>query len=184
MSELDEILAHNAAFVRNREYETYTTDKYPNRQLAVLTCMDTRLIELLPAALGLRNGDAKIIKNAGAMVTHPFGSVMRSLLVAVYQMHVCEILVVGHGDCGMQHMDAEPILRQAREAGVTEEALATLQNAGIDLDRWLAGFDSVEASVQRTVEIIEKHPLMPPAFPVHGLIIDPHTGALRVISHR
>lgn len=51
-------------FVAEKGYEPYVTDKFPARKLAVLTCMDTRLTELLPKALGLRNGDAKIIKNA------------------------------------------------------------------------------------------------------------------------
>ncbi len=88
MSELDNILAHNRQFVESGEYEKYFTDKYPERGLAVLSCMDARIIGLLPDALGLKNGDAKLIKNAGALVTHPWGSVMRSLLVAVFELKV------------------------------------------------------------------------------------------------
>ena len=72
---IDEILAYNKEFVEKKLYEQYTTSKYPDKKIAVLTCMDTRLVELLPAALGLRNGDVKIIKNAGGMVINPFGSV-------------------------------------------------------------------------------------------------------------
>ena len=56
---IDEIIAYNKEFVDRKGYEQYVTDKYPNKKLAVLTCMDTRLTELLPAALGLKNGDAK-----------------------------------------------------------------------------------------------------------------------------
>ena len=66
------ILVYNKKFVENKGYEPYLTSKYPNKKLAVLTCMDTRLTELLPAALGLKNGDAKIIKNAGGVITHPY----------------------------------------------------------------------------------------------------------------
>ena len=62
---IDQILDHNRNFVASKGYERYITDKYPDKKLAVLSCMDTRLTELLPAALGLKNGDAKIIKNAG-----------------------------------------------------------------------------------------------------------------------
>ena len=65
---IDQILAYNARFVAEKGYEPYVTDKFPAKKLAVLTCMDTRLTELLPKALGLRNGDAKIIKNAGGLV--------------------------------------------------------------------------------------------------------------------
>lgn len=68
---VEEIIAFNKQFVENKGYEKYITNKYPDKKLAILSCMDTRLTELLPAALGLRNGDAKIIKNAGAVISHP-----------------------------------------------------------------------------------------------------------------
>ena len=61
---IDQIVHYNKEFVAAKGYEQYRTDKYPDKKLAVLSCMDTRLTELLPAALGLKNGDAKIIKNA------------------------------------------------------------------------------------------------------------------------
>ena len=64
---INEIMEYNKKFVENKAYEPYLTSKYPDKKLAILTCMDTRLIELLPAALGLKNGDAKIIKNAGSV---------------------------------------------------------------------------------------------------------------------
>ena len=83
MSILEEILDFNQEFVASGEYAQFFSNKYPERELAILSCMDARMVELLPRALGLKNGDAKLIKNAGAVVTHPWGSVMRSLLVAV-----------------------------------------------------------------------------------------------------
>ena len=51
--------------------------------MVIISCMDTRLVELLPKAMNMRNGDVKIIKVAGAVISHPFGSIMRSILVAV-----------------------------------------------------------------------------------------------------
>ena len=71
---IDDILTFNQSFVAQKGYEKYLTSKYPDKKLAVLSCMDTRLTELLPAALGLRNGDAKIIKNAGGLVCLALGS--------------------------------------------------------------------------------------------------------------
>ena len=59
---IEELLAYNRKFVEEKRYEQYAASKYPNKKIAILTCMDTRLVELLPAALGLRNGDVKIIK--------------------------------------------------------------------------------------------------------------------------
>lgn len=77
---LSEILNFNREFVARKDYLPYQTTKYPDRKLAILTCMDTRLTHLLPAALGLRNGEVKMIKNAGGVVLAPYGGVVRSLL--------------------------------------------------------------------------------------------------------
>ena len=60
---IDDILEFNKKFVESKGYEKYITNKYPDKKIAILSCMDTRLTELLPAALGIRNGDVKIIKN-------------------------------------------------------------------------------------------------------------------------
>ena len=106
---IEQIVEYNKKFVENKGYEPYLTSKYPNKKLAVLTCMDTRLTELLPAALGLKNGDAKIIKNAGGVITHPYGSVVRSLLVAILELGVEQVMVIGHTDCGVQGMDGSEL---------------------------------------------------------------------------
>ena len=91
---IDQIVQYNKEFVAGKSYEQYRTDKYPDKKLAVLSCMDTRLTELLPAALGLKNGDAKIIKNAGGLVISAFDSAMRSLIVAIYELGVKHVMVV------------------------------------------------------------------------------------------
>src|SRR5438874_11449269 len=119
MSILSEILDHNRAFVQSREYEAFLTDQFPNKKLVVLSCMDTRLVELLPRAMGFRNGDVKMVKNAGAIVSHPFGSVMRSILVAIYELHADEVVVVGHSGCGMTGLSCERVMDKARTRGVS-----------------------------------------------------------------
>ncbi|MBF0804014.1 MULTISPECIES: carbonic anhydrase [Neisseria] len=181
MSELDHILNFNREFVDSGEYAQFFTNKFPERELAILSCMDARMVELLPRALGLKNGDAKLIKNAGALVTHPWGSVMRSLLVAVFELKVKEIMVIAHYDCGMRGLNPGTFLSRAHQNGIPNDRITTLRNAGIDLDSWLTGFDNVEESVRHTVGLIRRHPLMPDNVAVHGLVIHPTTGKLTVI---
>ena len=178
MTLLAEILDHNKEFVDAGEYVQFFSDKFPNRGLAILSCMDARIIELLNEALGLKNGDAKMIKNAGALVTHPWGSVMRSLLVAVFELRCKEIMVVAHYDCGMRGLSSKHVLEKAEASGISATSIETLRNAGIDLDGWLTGFDDVGQSVRHSVEMIRNHPLMPKSVPVHGLVIHPTTGKL------
>ena len=178
MTLLAEILDHNKEFVDAGEYVQFFSDKFPNRGLAILSCMDARIIELVNEALGLKNGDAKMIKNAGALVTHPWGSVMRSLLVAVFELRCKEIMVVAHYDCGMRGLSSSHVLEKAEAAGISATSIETLRNAAIDLDGWLTGFDDVGQSVRHSVDMIRNHPLMPKSVPVHGLVIHPTTGKL------
>ena len=69
---IEEILRHNREFVASGGYRRFETSKYPDKRIAIVTCMDTRLVELLPAALGIRNGDVKMIKNDGGTIHNPF----------------------------------------------------------------------------------------------------------------
>ena len=179
---IEEILEFNEAFVRDQKYDAYVTSKYPDKKLAILSCMDTRLTELLPAALGLRNGDVKIIKNAGGVISNPFGSVVRSLLIAIFELGVKTILVIGHTDCGVQHMDSKAMIGHMKERGVSQESLDMMHYCGIDFEKWLSGFDDVNMSVRETVDLLENHPLIPDDVQIGGFVMDSMTGELLPVS--
>lgn len=179
---INNILEFNKSFVENKGYEKYITTKYPNKKVAILTCMDTRLIELLPAALGIKNGDAKIIKNAGGVISHPFGSAVRSLLVAILELNVQEIMVIGHTDCGAQSMDSQKMIEKLKERGISEVDIDMLKYCGVNFEKWLGGFECVEASVRDTVDILLKHPLIPKDVEIQGFIMDPVTGELTSVE--
>ncbi len=178
---IDEILNYNREFVASKGYERFVTSKYPDKRIAIVTCMDTRLVELLPAALGLRNGDVKIIKNAGGTIVNPFDSTMRSLLVAVYELGVNEIMVIGHTGCGVQGMNAAEMLDLMRERGISEEHITLMRYCGIDLDGWLHGFENSADAVLETVDLIANHPLMAADIRVAGYIMDSTTGELTTL---
>ncbi len=176
---IQEILEHNRRFVGEKGYERFITSKYPDKKIAIVTCMDTRLVELLPAALGFRNGDVKIIKNAGGVITNPFDSTMRSILVAVYELGVREIMVIGHTNCGVQGMDADEMLSHMRSRGIPEEHITLMTHCGIDLKSWLHGFEDTDEAVKETVDLVARHPLIPSDIVVRGYVIDTVTGQLR-----
>ncbi|RSL32882.1 carbonic anhydrase [Salibacterium salarium] len=182
MSVMDSILSFNEKFVANKEYEAFETSKFPDKKIVILTCMDTRLIELLPQAMNLKNGDAKILKNAGAMISHPYGSIMRSIIVALYELQADEVAVVGHYGCGMTGLQSDSILEKAEERGVDLTRIDDAAYSGIDVESWLKGFEDVEQNVSHSVDIIRRHPLLPENTPVHGLAISPETGELHVID--
>lgn len=178
---IDELLQFNREFVKTKEYEKFITNKYPDKKIAIVSCMDTRLTELLPAALGIKNGDVKIIKNAGAIISHPFGSVIRSLLVAIYELGVTEVMIIGHSDCGAQHMDSDEMIDQMKKRGIPEDHIEMMRYCGIDFRSWLRGFETPESSVRETVEQVRRHPLIPTDIVVRGFVIDSTTGQLSAV---
>lgn len=179
---LEEMLKHNEQFVADKEYEQYKTDSFPNKRMVIFTCMESRLVELLPRALDIHNGDVKMLKNAGAIIRKPFDSIMKSILVAVYDLKAEEVTVVGHHDCGMSHVDPEALVGKMADKGIKTEMLEALEHAGIDFHEEFHGFDTVEESIQQSVEIIRNHPLLPADVKVHGLVIDPSTGKVDVVA--
>ncbi len=130
--------------------------------LAVLTCIDSRIDPL--AMLGLRAGDAKILRNAGARVTDDS---LRSLVLAVNLLGVTRVCVVQHTNCAMVDSTED----QIRARIETER--------GVDTDGWdfLATTDQL-ATLRHDIELIESCPLLPPDLAVGGFIFDVHSGAL------
>ena len=175
---MKDLLQYNKQFVEQRQYLPYQTSKHPDKSLAILTCMDTRLTNLLPDALGLKNGDAVFIKNAGAWVMHPFGSIIRSLLVAIYEQDVNTIWVVGHTDCGAQHLSAPTMIEKMKNRGISAETIQLLSTYDPDFDTMLHGIVDVGKSVQETVTFLQEHPLIPHDVTIKGFIVDTTTGKL------
>lgn len=181
VSILPAMLSHNEKFVREGAYRDYAVaTPAPAARCVILTCMDSRLTHLLPAALNIKQGEAKIIKTAGAILSHPFGGIMRSIIVALYELRASEVFVIGHEDCGMRSIDVSGTTKKMVAAGVPEDRLKTLETAGVDVHKWLEGFASVDESVLAAVEIVRSHPLVPSNLRVTGLVIDPNSGALRL----
>jgi len=181
MTLLSDILDFNKTFVKEKMYAEYATTKFPNKRIVILTCMDARLTELLGKSMNLKNGDAKIIKSAGAVVTHPFGGIMRSIIIAVYQLKADEVFIVGHHDCGMSTINTNDIIEEMVDRGIDKSLFKTLKYSGIDMKDWLYGFDDVTDTVRNSVDLVKNHPLMDPLVPVHGLVIDPSTGKIDTI---
>ena len=192
MTMLEQVLAANEQFIHSlpQAYcECHTNEegcpcgagevsKYPNRQLAIFTCMDTRLVDFLEPALGIERGQAKVIKTAGNTVTGPFGAVVRSLLIAIYELGVQEIMVIGHEDCGMAHSTSQDLKTKMIARGVHPSAIKMIEG---DLEHWVDQFHNPVENVKQTVAAIRSNPLVPVDVPIHGLLFDPKTGKVAVL---
>lgn len=182
MSLLDDIIKQNNTFIEklpeNYLHRNDDVSKYPEKELAIYTCMDTRLVEFLEPAMGIKRGQAKIIKAAGNMVTGPFDEVIRSLMVAVYELGVKEIAVVGHEDCGMMHSTSQSLKTKMLDRGISPDAIKFVEKEFIS---WVDAFSHPHDNVKNAVEAIRNNSLLPRDVPVHGLIFCPKTGKIEII---
>jgi len=161
-SEYARILAENERYTEAFDRSALTAA--PLSGLAIVACMDARLD--VEEALGLRTGDAHIIRNAGGLATD---DVIRSLIVSQHLLGTDQIVVIGHTGCGLLGTDEGAI--HARLAAST----------GIDLAISVGSFDDLEASIRGSVERLRAHPWLK-VDKIHGLIFDVATGRLHELT--
>ena len=176
MALLDDLLRGNAAFVEAAwDPSDAVLAAPPSKGLAVVACMDTRYN--VEHVLGLRHGDAKILRNAGNVVDD---GTLRSLLVAVHLLDVRHVAILGHTKCGMT-LVGHGEFRVARS--IHETTGAPLHEVlRPDFQRWLGGFDDVEANVLRSLDLVRGHPYMPRDLDVFGLVYDNDSGHVRPVT--
>jgi carbonic anhydrase len=182
MQVLEQVLAANQTFTKNLsdQFVHYFSEpsKMPKRQLAIFTCMDTRLVDFLEPAMGIKRGEAKVIKNAGNSVTGPFEATIRSLIVGIFELGVKEVFVIGHLDCGVSHTTSQGLTEKMLARGISPDAIKMIEK---ELEDWLDHFHHPINNVKEVVDKIRKNPLIPKDVPIHGLMFNPHTGELEVV---
>ncbi len=165
MSAIDEVLKANEAYAAQFVWGELPSP--PARKLSVLVCMDARLS--VSRILGLKPGDAHIIRNAGGIVTD---DVLRSVLISHHLLGTQELMIIEHTDCGMLTFTDDDLLERLRQkAGTAVVAPA----------RFFA-FRDLEANVREQIEKVRSHPWIPAHFVVRGFIYDVKTGRLREVS--
>jgi len=174
---LDSVLQANRMFAKPDAFPPLP--KNPTRQLAMFTCMDTRLVDFLEPAMGLVRGDAKVIKNAGNTIVDPEGgAVIRSLVAGIFLLGVEEIFVIGHRDCGMAEVDVSGLKQKMISRGIAE---SVIDHHVPDLSVWLGAFSHPLDNLENVVGIIRRNPLIPHDVPVHGLLFCPDDGHLELV---
>lgn len=179
---IHEILNYNKNFVEEELYKPFETSKYPKYKTLILTCMDTRLTMLLPAALGIQNGDVHMLKNAGGYIDNPTGDIMKSVLVSVYAFDIQTILIIGHDDCGMLSASNAYLIENMKKRGIQPNIFSLLDTFNIDLVGYLQGFTCVDEAISNSVDLLKQHPLIAKDITIAGMVIHPTTGQLRLVK--
>jgi len=165
MSTFDEVLRANDSYAQN--FTLGHLPLPPARKLAIVACMDARL--MVDQMLGLKTGDAHIIRNAGGIVTE---DALRSLLLSHHLLGTQECIIINHTDCGMLTFRDEEVRAKLQQLTGTATVAPVHFHA----------FSNVEENVRQQIQKVTSHPWIPKQIPVRGFVYDVKTGRLKEIS--
>jgi carbonic anhydrase len=163
MDTIDELLENNRTFADGLG-EQHLGVK-PSRHLAIVTCMDSRLDVF--AALGLGDGEAHVLRNAGGVITD---DVIRSLAISQRRLGTREVMLIHHTDCGMQKVTDDGFRMELQETTGLAPAFA------------IESFIDVEEDVRQSILRVRHSPFLPHRDIVRGFVYDVDTHRLREIE--
>lgn len=163
MDTVDELLANNRAFAE--PLAERHLDVEPSRRLAIVTCMDSRLDVF--AALGLGDGEAHVLRNAGGIVTD---DTIRSLAISQRRLGTREVMLIHHTDCGMEKITDEGFREELEDA------------AGTAPEFPIGAFADVDAAVRESIRRVRTSPFIPHRETVRGFVYDVDTHRLREVE--
>ena len=162
MDVIDELLANNEAFTASLPPQHL--DVRPQRRLVIVTCMDSRLDVF--KALGLHEGEAHILRNAGGVITD---DVIRSLAVSQRRLGTRAVMLIHHTDCGMQQLTDDGFRAELQEATGVAPAFA------------VESFSDLDADVCQSILRVRRSPFVEHVDRVRGFVYDVDTHALREV---
>lgn len=165
MSVTDETLKANESYAK--EFKLGHLPMPPGRKLAIVACMDARLT--VEQVLGLKTGDAHIIRNAGGIITE---DAIRSLIISHHLLGTQEFIVINHTDCGMLTF---------KDDELADKLEAETNAAAVTPARFYA-FPDLEKNVRQQIQRVKSHPWIPSSISVRGFIYDVKTGKLSEVA--
>jgi carbonic anhydrase len=160
---IDELVSNNRAFAAS--LPTQHLDVNPRKRLVIVTCMDSRLDVF--AALGLHEGEAHILRNAGGVITD---DMIRSLAVSQRRLGTRRVMLIQHTDCGMQSLTDDGFRAELQQATGLAPAFA------------IESFTDVDANVRQSILRVRRSPFVPHRESVRGFVYDVDTHALREVD--
>jgi carbonic anhydrase len=160
---VDELIAANEAYAAR--FDRPHLSIHPTLRLAIVTCMDSRLDVF--AALGLEQGEAHVLRNAGGVITD---DVIRSLAISQRRLRTEEIVVVQHTDCGMTMLSDDGFRRELQEA------------TGVAPEFAIESFTDLDANLRNSLERLRRSPFLGHTDRISGFVYDVDTGLLRRVA--
>jgi carbonic anhydrase len=165
MTTIDEVLRANESYAQNFTLGHLALP--PARKLAIVACMDARL--MVDQIMGLKAGDAHIIRNAGGIVTE---DALRSLILSHHLLGTQEFMIINHTDCGMLTFKDEEVRAKLQQLTGTAAVAPVHFHA----------FSNLEENVRQQIQEVKSHPWIPKQIPIREFIYDVKTGSLQEVS--
>jgi carbonic anhydrase len=163
MTTIDDLLANNRAYAESSLANHL--DVRPGKRLAIVTCMDSRIDVF--AALGLGDGEAHILRNAGGVITD---DVIRSLAISQRKLGTREVMLIHHTDCGMQKLTDDSFRAELQQATGMAPAFA------------IESFSDAEADVRQSILRVRRSEFVPHRDVVRGFVYDVDTHQMREVT--
>jgi len=163
MSTTDELLRNNEAYAGS--FAKGELPMPPGKQVAIVVCMDARLET--GRMLGIEEGDAHVIRNAGGVVTD---DVIRSLTISQRLLGTREIVLIHHTDCGMLTFQDDAVKQQI------------LSDTGIRPHFAMEAFSDLDADIRQSISRIQQSAFVPHKDQIRGFVFEVETGRLREVE--
>jgi len=160
---IDDLLANNEVFAASLPAQHL--DLRPKRRLAIVTCRESRLVVF--QALGLRHGEAHVLRNAGGVITD---DVIRSLAISQRRLGTREVMLIHHTDCGMQKVTDDGFRLELMETTGVAPAFA------------IESFTDLDADVAQSILRVRRSPFVPHREVVRGFVYDVDSHRLREVT--
>ncbi|KIL48292.1 hypothetical protein [Jeotgalibacillus soli] len=154
-------------------------EKTIEKKALVLTGLSEKSHHLFPAITNRSVDQLVIASSFGAIISQPYGCMVRNVIFAVYSENIEEIYIIVEKDSKEHTVTGDEILSKIQEAGITKETIKTIEYidaAGCNLSNWLAGKQDVKKIITENIELIKHHPLLPKTLSIYGFITDAETG--------
>ncbi|MGG2093467.1 carbonic anhydrase [Bacillus sp. S13(2024)] len=158
-----------------------------NKKVLFVTEMDQKLEQLLQQVTNIHPKNMLILNNCGPVISHPYSDVMRDIIIAVYHENIEEIFIVGTTESQEDTVDKQNLLNKIYKSERVNKEIQTLdylfQNCmpefpNVNVSDWLEGSETVARGIQKSVNIIRHHPLIPSHVKVHSLVMNREKGSL------
>lgn len=156
-----------------------------NKKALIITGLHEKSHRLFPTITNRKREELIVLNSFGAVISQPYGCMIRTIIMAVYNENVEEIYIVGERSSQEHSVKEEELLSRIQDVGISKGMIETIEYinvVGNDVLNWLVGPPDVKIIIQKNIDLIQRHPLIPKTVSVYGFIANTETNEFEAVS--